>query len=61
VVSLTATPRPEVLTKLLELVEEGHLVPVIERTYPFDDGVSALAHVEAGHTVGKVVVTQREG
>lgn len=61
VVSLTATSRPEVLTKLLELVEEGQLVPVIERTYPFDEAVSALAHVEAGHTVGKVVVTQREG
>ncbi|WP_149083661.1 MULTISPECIES: NAD(P)-dependent alcohol dehydrogenase [Microbacterium] len=61
VVSLAATPRPEVLSKLLELVEEGHLVPVIERTHPFEEAVSALAHVESGHTVGKVVVTQREG
>ncbi len=42
-------------------MEEGHLVPVVERTYPFAEAVSALAHVEAGHTVGKVVVTQREG
>ncbi|WP_255305008.1 NAD(P)-dependent alcohol dehydrogenase [Microbacterium sp. 3J1] len=53
---LAATPRPEVLTKLLELTAEGRLTPVIEREYGFDRGSAALAHVEAGHTVGKVVV-----
>lgn len=60
VVSLAARSRPEVLAKLLELVEEGHLVPVVERAHPFAEAVAALAHVEAGHTVGKVVVTQLE-
>lgn len=53
---LAATPRPEILAKLLELVEEGRLVPVVEHAYPFAEAVDALAHVEAGHTVGKVVV-----
>lgn len=54
--SLAATSRSEVLRKLLALVAEGRIVPVIEREWPFDDAASALAHVEAGHTVGKVVV-----
>lgn len=54
--SLAASPRTEVLAKLLELVAEGRIAPVIEREYPFADASAALAHVEAGHTVGKVVV-----
>lgn len=53
---LAATPRPEVLAKLLELVAEGRIAPVIEREYPFAEASAALAHLEAGHTVGKVVV-----
>ncbi|PRB61739.1 NAD(P)-dependent alcohol dehydrogenase [Microbacterium sp. MYb45] len=53
---LAATPRPEVLAKLLELVADGRIVPVIEREYPFAEASAALAHLEAGHTAGKVVV-----
>lgn len=53
---LAASPRPEVLAKLLELVAEGRIAPVIDREYPFAEASAALAHVEAGHTVGKVVV-----
>lgn len=53
---LAASPRPEVLAKLLELVAEGRVAPVIEREYPFAEASAALAHVEAGHAVGKVVV-----
>lgn len=53
---LAAKPRPEILAKLLELTAEGRLTPVVEREYPFDRASSALAHLEAGHTVGKVVV-----
>lgn len=54
---LTATARPEILAKLLELVAEGRVVPVIERQYPFAEAATALAHVAEGHTVGKVVVS----
>lgn len=54
---LAATPRPEVLAKLLELVADGRIVPVVEREYPFAEASAALAHLEAGHTVGKLVVT----
>lgn len=53
---LAATPRSEVLATLLELVAEGRVVPVIEREYAFVDASTALAHLEAGHTVGKLVV-----
>ncbi|MFB7249965.1 NAD(P)-dependent alcohol dehydrogenase [Microbacterium sp. NPDC056234] len=54
--SLAATARPEVLQKLLALVDEGRLVPVIEREYAFTEASAALVQIEAGHTVGKVVV-----
>ncbi|WP_341955505.1 NAD(P)-dependent alcohol dehydrogenase [Microbacterium sp. LWH13-1.2] len=53
---LAATPRTEVLAKLLELTAEGRITPVIQREYGFDRASSALAHLEAGHAVGKVVV-----
>lgn len=57
---LTATAKPDITRSLLDLVAEGRLRPVIERTYPLSDAASALAHVDAGHTVGKVVVTVPE-
>lgn len=53
---LAATAKPEVLRRLLDLTTEGRLRPVIERVYAFEDAAAALAHVAAGHTVGKVVV-----
>ncbi|GAA1227625.1 NADPH:quinone reductase-like Zn-dependent oxidoreductase [Microbacterium phyllosphaerae] len=53
---LAATPRPEILAKLLELTAEGRITSVIEHEYGFDQASAALAHLEAGHTVGKVVV-----
>lgn len=56
--ALAATAKPEILQQLLALTADGAIAPVIERTYPFDEAVGALAHVDAGHTVGKVVVLQ---
>lgn len=53
---LAATPRPEVIAKLLDLTAEGRITPVVEREYGFDEASAALAHLEAGHTVGKIVV-----
>ena len=54
---LAAIAKPAITRALLALVAEGRLRPVIERTYPLADAGAALAHVDAGHTVGKVVVT----
>ncbi|GAA5087305.1 NAD(P)-dependent alcohol dehydrogenase [Microbacterium yannicii] len=53
---LAATAKPEVLSELVALAAAGSLRPVIERTLPFADAPVALAHVAAGHAVGKVVV-----
>lgn len=53
---LAARSRPEVIRKLLGLADDGRITAVIEREYPFSRASAALAHVEAGHTVGKVVV-----
>ncbi len=55
--SLAATAKPEILAQLVELTGQGSIRPVIERTYPFHAARDALAYVDAGHAVGKVVVT----
>lgn len=54
--SLAASSRPEVLTALLELLAEGRFAPVIAHEYPFEEAGAALARIEDGHVVGKLVV-----
>jgi len=46
------------LRKLAALYDAGHLRPVLDRTFPFDQTLEALAYVESGKVkAGKVVVT----
>jgi NADPH:quinone reductase-like Zn-dependent oxidoreductase len=45
------------LLVLKELIEDGAVTPVIDRTYPLSEAAEALRYVGAGHTRGKVVVT----
>lgn len=47
----------EQLQKITELVEMGVIKPVIDTVYPFAETPQALAHVEAGRSTGKVVVS----
>lgn len=54
---IAATPRPDITAQIVDLVRTGEVRPVIDREYAFTDAVAALAHVDGGHTVGKVVVT----
>lgn len=54
--SIAAVSRPAVTEQLLELTAAGRLTPVIERTFALTDAQAALVHVDAGHTLGKVVV-----
>ncbi|MGV2982511.1 NAD(P)-dependent alcohol dehydrogenase [Microbacterium sp. AGC85] len=54
---LMAVPKQEMTAALIDLARAGRVTPVIERTYPFSQASDALAHVEAGHAVGKVVVS----
>ena len=45
------------LRELTTLIDAGHVRPVVDRMFPFDATLEALAYVEQGHTKGKVVVT----
>ena len=40
-----------------ELLESGKIKPVIDRHYPLSEVPQAIRYVEAGHAVGKVVIT----
>ncbi len=56
---LVSVERAEDLRQLARLIEEGRLMPVVERTYPLHEAAEAVRHVHRGHTAGKVVVTVR--
>ena len=46
---------------LLELAASGALRPVIDTVYPRSDARTALAHVDGGGLVGKVLVVPEPG
>ncbi len=50
-------PSGEQLEQICQLVEAKKLSPVIDRTFPLDEAVEALAYVRTGRAKGKVVVT----
>lgn len=45
------------LMTLTELIEDGTVTPIIDRSYPFDDIPAAITYQEKGHAPGKVVIT----
>jgi NADPH:quinone reductase-like Zn-dependent oxidoreductase len=45
------------LKALAGLYDAGTLRPVLDRTFPFDDTLDAMAYVEQGRAKGKIVVT----
>jgi NADPH:quinone reductase-like Zn-dependent oxidoreductase len=45
------------LDEITKVIQTNVLQPIVDRTYPFDEAPQALAHVEAGRTKGKVVIT----
>ena len=55
---ITAVTRTETTAQLVELAASGRLTPHLERTFPLSQAQAALAYVEAGRTVGKVVVVR---
>jgi NADPH:quinone reductase-like Zn-dependent oxidoreductase len=51
-----ARQKAEELGLLVELIDAGAFVPVIDRIVPFDDIVDAHRRVDTGHKAGSVVV-----
>ena len=45
---------------LRELIEEGKITPVIDRTYPLSEAPEAIGYVGDGHASGKVVITMED-
>ncbi len=45
------------LGELATLYDTGHLRPLIDKTFPFDQTLDALAYVEQGRANGKVIIT----
>ncbi|OPG05526.1 NAD(P)-dependent alcohol dehydrogenase [Streptomyces sp. GKU 895] len=54
---LFARTRQPDLLRLKALAETGAIAPVIDRTYPLEEAVAAVRHLESGHPRGKLVVT----
>lgn len=44
------------LAKITELVDDGHIHPVLDKVYPFQKTREALSYVKTGRSKGKVVV-----
>ena len=55
--NVLARPNQKDLMFLKELLETGKVTPVIERRYPLSELADALRYLEAGHAIGKVVIT----
>jgi NADPH:quinone reductase-like Zn-dependent oxidoreductase len=46
----------QALTEVTELIEAGHVTPVIDRSYPLSEAAAAVGLVEQGSPAGKVIV-----
>ncbi|WP_020558417.1 NADP-dependent oxidoreductase [Thiofilum flexile] len=44
------------LQAITELVEAGHIKPVVDRVFPFESTNDALAYIDSGRAKGKVVI-----
>jgi NADPH:quinone reductase-like Zn-dependent oxidoreductase len=47
------------LAEIGEILDAGHIRPVIDRVFPFDQAKEALAYLEKGRATGKVVVQMK--
>lgn len=56
-ITFVAKRSREDLEHLTELIEDGRVTPVIDRSYPLAGIPEAIRYVETGHARGKVVIT----
>ncbi len=54
---MLAELNPEDLKILSDLMQEGKVTPVIDRTYKLSEVPEALRYLEQGHARGKVVIS----
>lgn len=54
--SLPARPNPKDLEFVIRLVEQGKIVPVIDRQYALAETAEAVKYLNAGHASGKVIL-----
>ena len=47
------------LSEITRLIDAGHIRPVVDRIFPFEETKQALDYVETGRTKGKVVIKVR--
>jgi NADPH:quinone reductase-like Zn-dependent oxidoreductase len=53
---LFARPDGAQLAEIGKLLEQGHIRPMIDRVFPFEQAKEALAYLAQGHAKGKVVI-----
>ena len=56
----TAQANQKDLVFIKGLLEEGKVIPVIDRTYPLSEVPEAIRYLETGHARGKVVITIKQ-
>jgi NADPH:quinone reductase-like Zn-dependent oxidoreductase len=55
--TFVAKERASDLERLTELIESGHVMPSLDRTYPLDQALEAMRQLEAGKARGKLAIT----
>ena len=45
------------LETLRELIEDGKVRPVVDRTFALPEAAAAVRYLEEGHPTGKIVIT----
>jgi NADPH:quinone reductase-like Zn-dependent oxidoreductase len=50
-------PDREVFDSLLELIQNGSVIPVIDRQYPLEQVPQAMQYYGEGRVKGKIVIT----
>jgi NADPH:quinone reductase-like Zn-dependent oxidoreductase len=46
---------------IIQLVEEGKIKPIIDKTFPLDKTAEAVQYIRQGHARGKIVINVPQG